>query len=205
MNNSKIYDNVKLGNNVIIGDFVVLGEPPRNSYPGELELIIGDGAIIRSHTIIYSGNVIGDKFQTGHQVTIRENNQIGNNVSIGTGSCIEHHITIGDNARIHSQAFIPEFSIIEKDAWIGPNVVMTNATYPKSKSAKHNLKGPLILENAKIGGNSTILPGVTIGENALVGAGSVVTKNVEKNEVVAGNPAKKIKSIFEIEDYEVNK
>ncbi|PKM86545.1 MAG: transferase [Firmicutes bacterium HGW-Firmicutes-12] len=205
MNNSKIFDNVKLGKNVTIGDFVILGEPPRNAYPGELELIIGDGAIIRSHTTIYAGNIIGKNFQTGHHVTIRENNQIGNNISIGTGSCIEHHIIIGDNARIHSRVFIPEFSIIEKEAWIGPNVVMTNANYPKSESAKQNLNGPRICENAKIGGNSTILPGVTVGENALVGAGSVVTKNIESNDVVVGNPAKKIKKIFEIDEYEVIK
>ncbi len=72
---------------------------------------------------------------------IRELNQIGDNVSIGTHSVIEHHVQIDDNVRVHSNAFIPEFSILEEGAWVGPNVVFTNALYPLSPQAKSNLKG----------------------------------------------------------------
>lgn len=186
---------MRLGINSSIGDFVVIGEPPRGKERGHLETIIGDNAIIRSHTVIYAGNVIGENFQTGHGVLIREENEIGDNVSIGSGSVVEHHIRIANCVRIHSQVFIPEYSVLEEGSWLGPNVVLTNAKYPLSLEVKNNLKGPLIKKGAKIGANSTILPGIVIGENALVGAGSVVTKNVPDNIVVAGNPAKVIDNI----------
>ena len=116
---------------------------------------IGINSNIRQPTIIYSGNEIGDNFQTGHFVSIRENNKIGNNVSIGSHSNVEHHIIIEDNVRIHSNCFIPEFSILKYNCWLGPNVVLTNAIYPKSIDVKKNLVGPIIQEFAKIGANST--------------------------------------------------
>ncbi|MGF7060006.1 DapH/DapD/GlmU-related protein [Brassicibacter mesophilus] len=202
MNNYKRYPNVIIGCNCEIGDFVIIGEPPRGKKTGDLKTVIGDNAIIRSNTIIYSGNTIGDNFQCGHNVTIRENNAIGNNVSIGTSSCIEHHIVIEDNVRIHSQAFIPEYSTLKNDCWIGPNVVLTNARYPKSKSTKENLKGPTIESGAIIGANSTILPGIKVENNAIIGAGSVVTRDVPEKIVVAGNPAKKINEVNNIIVYE---
>jgi acetyltransferase-like isoleucine patch superfamily enzyme len=131
-------------------------------------------------------------------VNIRELNEIGDDVSVGTLSVIEHHVTIGNNVRIHSQVFIPEYSVIEDGAWLGPNVVLTNAKYPASPEAKANLKGPLIMAKARIGANATILPGVTIGRNALVGAGSVVVKDVPEGAVVAGNPARVIKYVKDL-------
>lgn len=190
-----VYPNVKLGKNCIIEDFVIIGMPPKGYGAGELETIIGDNAIIRSHTVIYAGNKIGSNFQTGNKANIRELNQIGNNVSIGTLSVVEHHVKIGNGVRIHTQAFIPEFTILEDECWIGPNVVITNAKYPKSPQAKKNLKGAYIRKHAIIGANSTLLPGVTVGEHAIIGAGSVVTKDVLSRSVVAGNPARVISSI----------
>ena len=137
--NYKIYKNVKIGENGDIGDFVVIGVPPRGAKDGEIETIIGTGCVIRSHTVIYAGNVIGDNFQTGHGVMIREVNKICNNVSIGTKSVVEHHVEIGNNVRVHSQAFIPEYTILEDDCWIGPNVVITNALYPRFPDVKENI------------------------------------------------------------------
>lgn len=162
----------------------------------------GKNALIRSHTVIYQGNTIGNNFQTGHGVLIRENNTIGDNVSIGSHSVIEHDVTICNDCRIHSNVFIPEYSILKNNSWIGPCVVLTNAKYPRSKNVKMHLKGVIISENAKIGAGAVILPGIKIGRNALVGAGSVVTKDVMDNQVVAGNPARVIKNISEIKDYE---
>lgn len=184
---AKIYPNVRLGNNIVIEDYCIIGAP-FSGFKDE-ETVIGDNAVIRSHTVIYAGNSIGDNFQTGNKANIRELNKIGNNVSIGTLSVVEHHVAIEENVRIHTQAFIPEFTVLKKNCWIGPNVVITNARYPKSPNAKNELKGAFIDEFAKIGANATILPGVRIGKNALVGAGSVVVKDVEDGAVVAGNPA----------------
>lgn len=201
MNNYRIYQNVKLGENVIIEDFCVIGKPPMKHSDGELETVIGDNSIIRSGTIIYAGNKIGNNFNTGHNAVIRECNNIGDNVSIGTLSCIEHHIDIASNVRIHSQVFIPEFTNIEEDAWIGPNVVITNAKYPRSKSAKDNLIGATVRKSAKIGANVTTLPGVEIGENSLIGSASLVNKSIPRGVVAVGNPAKVIKNVNEIKEY----
>ena len=193
------YDNVRLGEGSNIGDYVILGLPAAGREETDLITTIGSNSLIRSHTVIYAGNVIGSNFQTGHNVMIRENNRIGNNVSIGSGSVIEHHVTIEDDVRIHSQAFIPEYSILKKGCWIGPNVVLTNALHPLCPKVKECLKGPTIGRNSKIGANVTILPDVAIGENALVGSGSVVTKDVPDGRVVAGNPAKVIKRGAELD------
>ena len=198
MSNYRIYPGVRLGPQSIIEDYCIIGVPPRGVDEGELETVLGSEAHVRSHTVIYAGNVIGNGFQTGNKVNIRELNRIGDNVSVGTLSVIEHHVEIGHNVRIHSQAFIPEFSVLEDDAWIGPNVVLTNAKYPLAPGVKESLKGPRIKRGAKIGANATILPGVVIGENALVGAGAVVVKDVPDGAVVAGNPARIIRQISEL-------
>jgi acetyltransferase-like isoleucine patch superfamily enzyme len=193
-----LYAGVRIEEPVEIGPFVLVGVPPRGKREGDLITVIGSGAVIRSHTVIYAGNRIGKRFQTGHGAMIREENTIGDDVSIGTGSVVEHHVTIGDGVRVHSKVFIPEFSILESQCWIGPNVVITNAKYPMSLLAKETLKGALIRRGAKIGANSTLLPGVEIGENALVGAGSVVTRDVLAGMVVAGNPARVINRVADL-------
>ena len=194
----RIFASVSLGLNAIIEDYCVIGVPPRGKEEGELKTVIGDDAYLRSHTVIYAGNTIGKNFQTGNKVNVRELNEIGDSVSVGTLSVIEHHVTIGNNVRIHSQAFIPEYSVIEDGAWLGPNVVLTNAKYPLSPGVKDNLKGPIVKKGAKIGANSTVLPGIVIGANALIGAGSVVVQDVPDNAVVVGNPARVIKQIKDL-------
>ena len=194
---AKIYPGVRLGKNVIIEDFCIIGAPFKGMNL-DVETYIGDNSIIRSHTVIYAGCKIGDCFQTGNKANIRELNTIGNSVSIGTLTVIEHHVTIGDNVRIHSQAFIPEFSCLEDSVWVGPNVVFTNALYPCSVGVKEGLKGPLVRKKSIIGANSTLLPGIEIGERSLVGAGAVVTKNVNSNSVCVGNPSREIKSIQDL-------
>jgi acetyltransferase-like isoleucine patch superfamily enzyme len=198
---SVIYANVEIGPGTVIEDFCIIGMPPMGRSDGELKTVIGPDSLIRSHTVIYAGNETGPGFTTGHHACLRESNKIGANVSVGTLSCIEHHVTIGDNVRIHSQAFIPEYSVLEKDSWIGPQVTLTNARYPKSKKAKERLLGPCVGEGARIGANATILPGVKIGSDSLVGAGSVVTKDVPPKKVVIGNPSRVIADVGDIKDY----
>ncbi len=198
---ARIHPRVKLGRDAHIGDYVIIGEPPRGKKPGKLKTTIGTRAVIRSHSVIYAGNIIGSDFQTGHGVLVREENQIGNNVSIGSHSVVEHHVTIGNNVRLHSNVFVPEFSVLEDGCWLGPNVVITNARYPQSRNAKEDLRGATIKRGAKIGANATLLPGVVIGENALVGAGAVVVHDVPAGAVVAGNPARVIKQVEDIKEY----
>ena len=135
-------------------------------------------------------------------MVIRELNEIGADVSVGTQSVIEHHVKIANRVRIHSGVFIPEYSILEDDAWVGPRAVFTNAMYPSSPGAKLDLKGPHLMQGAKVGANATLLPGVIIGRNALVGAGAVVLVDVPDGKVVAGNPARVIKEVHELSAYE---
>ena len=200
----RIYPNVQLPEDSSLDDFVILGKPPRGAVAGQLALAFGKGCVIRSHTVIYEGSRIGANFQTGHHVMVREENEIGDDVSIGTQSIVEHHIIIGDGVRIHSQVFVPEFTILEAGCWLGPRVVITNARYPLSRGVKDRLVGAHVMERAKIGANATLLPGVTIGEEALVGAGAVVTKDVAAGAVVAGNPARVIGHVSDIEFYRDN-
>jgi acetyltransferase-like isoleucine patch superfamily enzyme len=191
----RIYPSVQIGVNAQIGDFVIIGHPPRGREPGELPTVIGDNAIIRSHTIIYASVRIGHNFQTGHGVMIREENDIGDDVSIGTNSIVEHHVVIGNSVRLHSRVFVPEYSILEDECWLGPGVIVTNALHPRCPKVKECMKGATVRRGAKIGAGAVLLPDIEIGEMALVGAGAVVVKDVPPRAVVAGNPAKVIKGI----------
>jgi len=190
-----IHPGVEIQEGAQLGEGVEIGIPPAGVGPGELPTVIGPQAHIRSKTVIYAGNVIGARFQTGHHVLIRERNTIGDDVSVGSGCVVEHHVTIGDRVRIDSQAFIPEYSILEEGCWIGPNVVLTNDHYPDSAKSKQLLKGPGIRRGACIGANATILPGVEIGQNALVGEGAVVTRDVPPSRIAVGCPARVVGAV----------
>jgi len=185
-----IHPNVKLGKNAKIGNYVEIGIPPVGKKSGELETVIGDNAVIRSHTKIYAGNKIGNNFITGHNALIRENNKIGNNVSIGSFSHLAFECEVEDNVRIHTAAYVFEKSKLRKGCWIGPGVMLANVKYPSSKRAKEFIQGPEIGEKAKLGMKSIISPGVKIGKNALIGLGAIVTKDIPENSVAIGFPAK---------------
>ncbi|MCX7019011.1 MAG: acyltransferase [Candidatus Sumerlaeota bacterium] len=196
--NYKILGNVALGPDCQVGDYVIIGVAPAGRREGELETRIGPGALIRSHTVIYAGNVIGANFMTGHGALIRESNRIGDNVSIGSHTIIEHDVAIGHRVRIHSGSFIPEFCVLEDGAWIGPGVFFTNVLHPLCPVLPKCIRGPVIGRGAKIGAHATVLPSVTVGDMAMVAAGAVVTRDVPARMVAAGNPARIVKSIDEI-------
>ena len=196
-----VYPGVMWEGEYSLGAFVIVGEPARGESPGAKATRIGAGAIVGSHSIIYAGNTIGRNFRAGHRVLIREANDIGDDVSIGSGSNVEHHVRIGYGVRLHSNVFVPELSVLEDGCWLGPNVVLTNARYPASPTTKAELVGVHIEAKARIGANSTLLPGVRIGAGALVGAGSVVTRDIPAGAVVVGNPARLIKHVSQIPAY----
>lgn len=179
-----IAPDVLLGNASAVGPFCVLGidGPPA-------PLRVGAGAIIRSHAVLYRGTTIGEEFHAGHNALIREETVIGDRVSIGSHSIVEHHVTIADGVRLHSGCFVPEFSVLEAGAWLGPGVIITNARYPNLRDTKATLEGVRIGYGAVIGAGAILLPGVAIGDGALVGAGAVVTRDVPPGATVVGNPA----------------
>lgn len=191
---ARVFNGVTLGDNCRVEDYCIIGVPSTGASTSD-ETHIGESGVLRSFTIIYAGNRIGQRFQTGNKANIREANVIGDDVSIGTLSVIEHHVEIGSRVRIHSQAFVPEYTVIEDDVWIGPNVVLTNARYPRSPDVKRNLQGPHLCRGCMIGANATVLPGVEIGDGSLVGAGSIVTKDVPAGVIVAGTPARILREI----------
>ena len=195
--NCNVYPNVTIGKGSRIEDFCVIGMPPRGREAGELPTVIGKDAIIRPFTTIYSGNRIGDRFQTGQGASIRENNWIGNDVSVGTNSVLEFENRIGDRTRIHSLCFL-EMVTLEEDVFVAPGVVFTDDPHPMCPKYKECHGGAVVKARAKIGARSIILPGIVIGERALIGAGSVVTEDAPPETVVAGNPAKVLKKIQDL-------
>ena len=192
--NVHIKSNTFIGANCIIGEYLYdFFENKENKNKNHL-LVIGSNSIIRSQSIIYGETVIGDNFQTGHRVTIREKNKIGDNVRIGTNSDIQHECKIGNYVSIHSNAFLGEETEIEDFVWIFPHVVITNDSTPPS-----NILNPVKIEKyAVVSARSTILPGVVIGEKSLVCGGALVSKDVPKGYAVAGIPARVMKHTEEI-------
>lgn len=178
------YKSLIIGSNYVIERDVILG----NLDSGKV--IIGDNALIRSGSIIYSNVKIGNNFKTGHRVLIRENSEIGDNVLIGTNVVLDGNCKLGSNISVQTGAYITAFTTVEDDVFVGPWVVTANDKYMVSGA---KLVGPTIKKGARIGANATILPGIVIGERAVVGSGSVVTKNIPAGAIVVGNPAKVIK------------
>ena len=183
-NNVFFYGDVELGAGSSIQDNVIVGSEEDGSVK------IGANALIRSGTVIYSGAVIGKNFQSGHNVLIRENTVIGDDVLVGTNSVIDGDCRIGTAVRIQTNVYITRNTVVEDDVFFGPFAVTLNDKYMVRGA---ELRGPVIRKGARIGANSSILPGIMVGANAVVGAGAVVTKVVEAGVVVAGNPARPIR------------
>lgn len=133
---------------------------------------------------------IGDHTSVWQFCVILKNAQIGKNCNINCNVLIENDVLIGDNVTIKPGVQIWDGMVIEDNVFIGPNVTFTNDHFPKSKNKEFQLRKTLIKKGASIGANATVLDGLTIGENSLIGAGSVVTKDIPANEIWIGNPAK---------------
>jgi UDP-3-O-[3-hydroxymyristoyl] glucosamine N-acyltransferase len=162
--NCRIFEGVKVGEGTVLEGPCVIGRPPLGKKEGELETIIGKNSIIRPFTAIYSGNVIDSNFQTGQGVSIREDNVIGDDVSIGTHTILEFGNRIGNGTRIHSSCFL-EMVSIGNHVFVGPNAVFTDDPHPMNcPRYKECMGGAAVHDFARIGANSTMLPGITIGK-----------------------------------------
>jgi acetyltransferase-like isoleucine patch superfamily enzyme len=191
--------NLVIGKNSKIDSTARIGiVSPRVANNKDTKLKIGDNAIIRSNTVVYCGSIIGDNLETGHNVVIREENIIGDNFKVWNNTVVDYGCKIGNNVKIHSNCYIAQYTTIEDEVFIAPGVIISNDPHPGCKFYKDCMRGPTIKKGAKIGCNVTLLPFIIIGENSLIGAGSVVTRDIPANSVAYGNPAKVYKKIWDI-------
>lgn len=161
-------------------------------------LVMGDSARLRSGTILYNGSVIGSGFTTGHNVIVREQCTIGDDVSIWSNTVIDYGCEIGNNVKIHTNIYVAQFTVIEDGAFLAPGVSIANDLYPGSDESADLMRGPHIEAGAQIGVGATLLPYVRIGAGAIVGSGAVVTKDVPPGMVVVGSPARVTKAVSEL-------
>jgi acetyltransferase-like isoleucine patch superfamily enzyme len=186
---------VVLGAGTLIDDGVRLGNDPTR--PPARAIRIGRDARIRSGSEIADGVRIGDRLDIGHNVFVGEDTIIGDDCHIANNTTIEAGCTLGDRVRIQANCYVAAFTTIEDDVTIAPGVGLANDPHPGSED--HScMRGPTIERGAQIGMNATILPFVTVGQRSVVGAGSVVTTAVPAELVVAGNPARVLKSVSQV-------
>lgn len=190
---SVVHSNCVIGDGTEIGSHCVLGytDPGRSPRP----LQIGGRSRLRSHSIFYGGSTFGEGLTTGHRVTVREGTTTGAGLQIGTLSDLQGHMTIGQYVRLHSNVHIGQLSTIGDFVWIFPYVVLTNDPHPPSDGC---LRGVCVGRYSAIATMSVILPGVVIGEDCLIGAGSLVRRDTGDGRIIAGNPAKDIGPTTEI-------
>lgn len=152
------------------------------------KVVLGENSRIRVGTIIYADCTIGDDFQTGHNVVIREKTLIGDHVVIGTNTVIDGNVEIGDFVKIESNCYIPTHVQIGTRVFFGPNVTLTNDRYPLKMRDDYVPEGPIIEDGVTLCAGVVIVPGVRIGEDSFVAAGAIVTKDVPPRSLVLGAP-----------------
>src|SRR5207237_7784131 len=161
---------------------------------------LGPGTVVSTAAIVFAGTTIGARVIVGDQACVRERVDVGDDVVIGRGSLIENDTTVGALTKIQADAYITAYSTLEDNVFVAPCVVTTNDNFMGRTERRHELiKGPTIRRGARVGGGAVLCPGVVVGEEAFVGAGAVVTKDVEPRMLVVGNPARVLRSVSEDE------
>ena len=197
-----VYPGTVLGEGVKVLEHAVVGKQPALSPrstakreelpPAE----IGDGTIVSTGAIVFAGSQIGARVILGDQSCVRERVTIGDDVVVGRGSLVENDTTIGALTKIQAEAYITAYSTLEENVFIAPCVVTTNDNFMGRTERRHELiKGPTIRRGARIGGGAILCPAVEIGEEAFVGAGAVVTRDVPPKKVVVGSPARVLRDV----------
>lgn len=187
-----IHANVEIGGDTQIGSHCEIGLP--TPLAGGLPLVIGAGAVIRSHSVMYEGSIYGEGLRTGHRVTMRERTTVGRNAQFGTLADIQGDVEIGDFFRSHSNVHVGKHSRIGNFVWIFPYCVLTNDPHPPSQVQV----GCVIEDYAVVATMAVVLPGVRVGAHSVVGAHSLVNRDVEPHMLVAGNPARNIRPAREV-------
>ena len=197
-----VYPGTVLGEGVKVLENAVVGKQPSlspRSTAKREELPpteIGDGTIVSTGAIVFAGSRIGARVILGDQSCVRERVTMGDDVVLGRGSLVENDTTIGALTKIQAMAYITAYSTLEEQVFIAPCVQTTNDNFMGRTERRHELiKGPTIRRGARVGGGAVLLPAVEIGEEAFVGAGAVVTKDVPARAVVVGNPARQIREV----------
>ncbi len=197
-----VFPGTVLGEGCKVLDYAVVGKQPTLSPrstakreelpPAEL----GAGTIVSTGAIVFAGSRLGERVVLGDQACVRERVTIGDDVVIGRGALVENDTSIGALTKIQADAYITAYSTLEEDVFIAPCVVTTNDNFMGRTEKRHELvKGPTIRRRARVGGGAILCPGVEIGEEAFVGAGAVVIKDVPPRVVVVGNPARVLRDV----------
>jgi acetyltransferase-like isoleucine patch superfamily enzyme len=194
-----------IGNNVRIDDNTVIGKYPMRAslsiFKEEKNLSpthIGDNCLIGANTVIYIGSDISNNVLVADLASIRENTVISEYTIVGRGVTIENFVKIGKRCKLESECYITAYSELEDYVFIAPGVVTSNDNYlGRTEERFKHFKGVTVKKGARIGANAVILPGKTIGEDALIAAGSVVTKDIPPRKIVMGSPARIIRDVPE--------
>jgi acetyltransferase-like isoleucine patch superfamily enzyme len=206
-----VYEGTVLGEGVKVLEYAVVGKQPvlspRSTAPRDPlpPARIGNSSVISTGAIVFAGSTIGARVIVGDQACVRERVTLGDDVVVGRGSLVENDTTIGALTKIQAGAYITAYSTLEESVFIAPCVVTTNDNFMGRTERRHELiKGPTIRRGARVGGGAILLPAVEIGEEAFVGAGAVVTKDVAPRNLVVGNPARVVREVpdEELLDYE---
>jgi acetyltransferase-like isoleucine patch superfamily enzyme len=199
---ASVYPGTVLGEGVRVLENAVVGKQPvlspRSTAKREplAPAEIGEGTIVSTGAIVFAGSRIGARVILGDQSCVRERVTIGDDVVLGRGSLIENDTTVGSMTKIQAEAYITAHSTLEEHVFVAPCVVTTNDNFMGRSERRHNLiAGPTIRRGARIGGGAVLCPGVEIGEEAFVGAGAVVTKDVPPRVIVVGNPARELRAV----------
>ena len=201
-----VYADVELAADVVIGDNAVVGKRPvlgrRSTASGAVlpALVLGDGVSILAGAVVFAGTTLGRGVIVGDQACVRERCTIGDEVVVGRGSLVENDVTIGARTKIQANAYVTAYSVLEEDVFIAPGVTTTNDNYMGRTERRHaERRGPTIRRGARVGGGAVLLPGIEVGEEAFIGAGAVVLRDVPPRAVMVGNPARQIREVSEDE------
>jgi acetyltransferase-like isoleucine patch superfamily enzyme len=201
-----VYPGTVLGDGCRILDNAVIGKQPSlgKSSTAKREplppAVIGDGATVSTGAIVFAGTTIGEAAIVGDQACVRERVTLGAGSVVGRGSLVENDTSIGERVRIQANAYVTAYTTVEDDVFVAPCVQTTNDNFMgRTEKRLELMKGPTIRRGARVGGGAVLCPGVEIGEEAFVGAGAVVTKDVAPRTVVVGNPARYLRDVPEEE------